>query len=115
MDLTNQIKAAKAALIALGINPDFSRQALTALVVAQSLNRIAGALEAGGGVQELPAPPATPAVREVAPKGDWITDRAPDKGDADGQGCVRVRARDFRVDLLIQWVYVHPGTPWRPI
>lgn len=191
MDLTDQIEAAKAALIALGMDPDFSRQALTALVVAQSLNRIAGALEAGGGVQEpadrpqlfpwitdhlptqfvassgwvqvraggisatfgngdpgrikpwnavatgeawaplyltktftyhkedaipwqgyLPAP-SVPAADDVE-AGDWITDRAPDKGDADGQGCVRVRARDFRVDLLLQWVYVHPGTPWRP-
>jgi hypothetical protein len=68
------------------------------------------------GLQAMaPEPSATPAAPEADPGSDWITDRAPDKGDADEQGCVRVRSRDFRVDLLLQWVYVHPGTPWRPI
>ena len=116
MDLTDQIDTALDVLIARGMTPSCNREALAALVVAQSLNRIADALEAAGSVQEPPQPSATPAAPKVAPGGDWITDRAPDKGDADADGDVLVRSRSWGGNhpLPVNWTAVYPGTPWRP-
>lgn len=117
MDLTDQIAAALDALIARGMTPNSNSEVFAALVVAQSLNRIADALEAGGGAQGLPAPSATPAAPKVAPEDRWITDRVPKWADADADGDVLVRNRltsGGKLRLHVNFMAVYPGTPWWP-
>jgi hypothetical protein len=99
-------------------NAGFTNLDIGALFIAQALDRIADALEAGGGMQGPPQPSATPAAPKVAPGPDWITHRVPTYEDADEDGEVQILTPpvpgERRQPIHVQWASVYPGTPWHP-
>jgi hypothetical protein len=84
------------------------RIAAAHLEAADALHRLVEAINSGEAAARL-----SEAEPEPAPT-RWITDRAPEAGDGDSDGEVRIPSRIDRLGVWVHWSIVHPGTPWAP-
>jgi len=84
------------------------RIAAAHLEAADALHRLVEAINS----REATSPPPKPQP-EPAPT-RWITDRAPEAGDGDSDGEVRIPSRIDRLGVWVHWSIVYPGTPWAP-